>query len=219
MMHPRQGRADAVSRENSSVNRITRVRRGAAVLLSAALATGLLAGCTPGQVGIAASVGEDELSVSALQDRTNALLTEVGAAQRLSGIAQNLSLTFFVSSRVVERAAAEQGIEVTAGEVAQATAAIRQSEQGEQILNGAVNRGVPPSDLDSFVRDTLLRERIAAAAPLEDVLAATAQETSVQVSPRYGTFDPATLTVTPQVGGGLSRALEGDDDPLGVNGG
>ncbi len=196
------------------MNRTTRVRLGAA-----ALAAGLLAGCTPGQVGIAASVGEDRLSVSALQDRTNALLTEVGAAQNLSGIAQNLALTFFVSSRVVERAAAEQGVQVTAGEVAEATAAIRGSEQAEQILNGAVNRGVAPSDLDMFVRDALLRERIAATGPLEEVLAATAQETPVQVSPRYGTFDPATLTVTPQVGGGLSRALEGDDDPLGVNGG
>ena len=78
---------------------------------------------------------------------------------------------------------------------------------------------MPPSDLDRFVRDALLRERIAAAAPLEEVLAATAQETPVQVRPRYGTFDPETLTVTPQVGGGLSRALEGEDDPLGVNGG
>ena len=203
------------------MNRTTRVRLRLAAVpsLVAALVAGLLTGCTPGQVGIAASVGEDRLTVSALQDRTNALLAEVGAAQRLSGIAQNLALTFFVSSRVVERAAAEQGIEVTAGEVATATAAILDSEQADQILNGAVNRGVPPSDLERFIRDALLRERIAATAPLEEVLTATARETPVQVSPRYGTFDPVTLTVTPQVGGGLSRALEGEDDPLGVNGG
>jgi hypothetical protein len=196
------------------VNRTTRVRLGAVAIVA-----GLLGACTPGQVGIAASVGDDRLSVSTLQDRTNRLLREVGARQELSGIAQNLALSFFVSSQLVERAAAEQGIEVTAGEVAQAVAAIRSSEQGQEILNGAVNRGVAPSDLDRFVRDALLRERLAAATPLEEALAAAVQGADVSVSPRYGTFDPETLSVVPQVGGGLSRSLEGEDDPLGVNGG
>ena len=202
------------------MNRTTRVRLGAvAVTIFAVLAAGLLAGCTPGQVGTAASVGEDRLSVSALQDRTNRLLREVGAGQELSGIAQNLSLSFFLSSRLVERAAAARGIEVTAGEVAQAAAAIQGSEQAREILNEAVNRGVAPSDLDAFVRDALLRERLAAAGPVEEALTAAAQEGEVSVSPRYGTFDPTTLTVTPRVGGGLSRSLEGEDDPLGLEGG
>ena len=201
------------------MNRTTRVRLRAAVpSLAAALVAGLVTGCAPGQVGIAASVGEDRLSVSTLQDRTNALLTEVEAAQSLSGIAQNLALSFFVSSQVVERAAAQRGIGVTAGEVAQAVAAIEGSERAQEILNGAVNRGVAPSDLDSFVRDALLRERIAATEPLEQALAEAAEAAEVEVSPRYGTFDPATLAVTPQVGGGLSRSLNNEDDPLGVNG-
>lgn len=204
------------------MNRTNRVRLGSRVFAAApaaALAAGLLAGCTPGQVGVAASVGDDRLSVSALQDRTNALLKEVGAEQQLSGIAQNLALSFFVSSRVVEEAAAAQGVAVTAGEVAQASAAIRGSEQAQDIIGGAVNRGVPPSDLDSFVRDALLRERIGAAEPLEEALTRAAESADVAVSPRYGTFDPATLTVTPRVGGGLSRSLDNEDDPLGLGGG
>lgn len=199
------------------MNRTNRVRLGACALATAVTA-GLLTGCTPSQVGAAASVGESRLSVSALQDRTNDLLREVGADQELSGIAQNLALSFFVSSQVVERAAAQRGIGVTAGEVAQAVAAIEGSERAQEILNGAVNRGVAPSDLDSFVRDALLRERIAATEPLEQALAEAAEAAEVEVSPRYGTFDPATLAVTPQVGGGLSRSLNNEDDPLGVNG-
>ena len=66
-----------------------------------------------------------------------------------------------------------------------------------------------PDQLEQFIRNQLLASKIAPDDPaaVNEAFVATAQDTDVEVNPRYGRWDPE-RGLAPLVSGGLSNTVE-----------
>ncbi len=195
--------------------------RGLAVLAVALLAMSSLVSCRADQVGTAANVDNDSISVEELQDATVDYLEAVPDGN--AGDAQQAILQQMIVSAVIAKAADSAGVTATDGEVAaardQALDSVREpaeeanvsaraylSRQLSQSQSGAV---VPPDQLEQFIRDQILATKLGENDPAaaNDALVAAARETDVEVNPRYGRWDPQ-QGLAPLVSGGLSQTVE-----------
>jgi hypothetical protein len=171
----------------------------------------LLAGCsTDSHPGAAAVVGDERITLAEVQSQVET----VREAQRDQPNADDLiaqtntltidTVTFLVRLEVVERAAADNGVEVTRGEVQDARDAAERSVGGAEALRqSAINpaEGMPLAgeQIDMVLRSNLLIQGLAEAigaqadaegqALLNRVLADTAEEIGVDINPRYGEWD------------------------------
>ncbi len=195
-------------------------RRTSALSVSAAaalLATALLSGCsTDSHPGAAAVVGGQRISLAEVQ----AQVETVRDAQRAEAnsddlIARSSSLTretvnFLVYLEVVEQAAEENGVEVSRREVQQARDEAEASLGGAEALRDSAlmpGSGMPLAgeQIDLVLRNNLLIQGLAeaiGAGPdtegqqmLGDELAQTARDVGVDVNPRYGEWDPASVSL------------------------
>ncbi|WP_129842183.1 SurA N-terminal domain-containing protein [Streptomyces sp. RFCAC02] len=182
----------------------------AAAAVTALLATGCSTGAHP---GAAAVVGGERITVASVQAQVEA----VRDAQRAQPngdelIAASGSLTrdtvdFLVYYEVLERAAADAGVEVSRRDVQQARSdaedTVGSPEALAQVALLAQAGGLPlagDEQLDRQFRGQVLFQRLAerigaTGSPngrqmIVDVLARTAEEIGVEVNPRYGEWSP-----------------------------
>jgi hypothetical protein len=204
-----------------------RPRRTAAALVAAVLVTTALAGCSPDQVGSAAVIDGEVVSTDELQSATQSYLAVVKDAD--SGEVQRTILQRRIVSAVIDEAAREAGVSVSAGKIARDRDEALESVGGRKALVRALAQQqqaqvVPPDEIERWVEDRLLFSAMAeevaggsvadqspeAQQALQQVnadLVEVAQRLDVEVSPRYGTWDPE-RGLTPLVSGGLSSTAE-----------
>jgi hypothetical protein len=163
-----------------------------------------LAGCAGVDSGQAAV--SDAFRVS--QAEVDAQVREVvGQVQQAPGDPQ-AGVALGTAQRLVQDAltqakAAELGVSVTEAEVQAGVAELR-TQYGDQatLEQAAAEANIPASQIDDFVRNRLLVERIGAelgggVAEAGAALGEYSQAVGVEISPRYGTWDPATLQIVP----------------------
>ena len=198
-----------------------RVGRVVAVAAVAALAVMSLASCRTDQVGTAAIVDGDSISVEQLQDATQGFLEAVPDGN--SGNAQQAILQQMIVSKVIQNAADSAGVTVSDSEVAaqrdQVLDSVREPAEAanvsardyvsRQLSSNQTGAVVPPDDLEQFIRDQLLASKLGENDPAagNEALVAAARETDVEVNPRYGRWDPQ-QGLAPLVSGGLSKTVE-----------
>jgi hypothetical protein len=198
-----------------------RLDRALAMAAAAVVVVVSLTACRADQVGTAAIVDGDSISVEELQDATEGYLQAVPNAS--SGDAQQAILQQLIVSAVIQKAADIAGVTVTDSEVAQQRDQVLDSVRepaaaaevsardyvSRQLAQGQTGAVVPPDDLEQFIRDQLLATKLGENDPAaaNDALVAAARETDVEVNPRYGRWDPQ-QGLAPLVSGGLSKTVE-----------
>jgi hypothetical protein len=189
-------------------------RRRPAIALSAALvAAPLLTACGgTAHPGAAAVVGGERITVAQLESRVH----EVRAAQRATAtdgaqyqqaVAQTSSLTrdtlhSLVLDRVLDRAAKNAGVSVTARDVEQMRANLQAQAGGAKELQTVwlQQYGVAPQRLDDSLRTEVEAQKLAAAlgasmnttegkAAFWKAMSQASRELHVDLNPRYGTWD------------------------------
>ncbi|MFE6776389.1 SurA N-terminal domain-containing protein [Streptomyces sp. NPDC057702] len=182
--------------------RTVKSRRAALAVSTAAVlgATPLLTGCgSDAHPGAAAVIDGDRITVSQLQ----AQVRDVRDAQRASPQAEQLikgsgrlsrdTLIRMIHTRVVERAAKDQGITVTRREVRQEIKLAESQSGGAKALRAAlVQQGIAPQRIADTVRVDLLRNKLVrqlGEGPAVTELQATSKRLDIDVNPRYGAWD------------------------------
>lgn len=187
--------------------------------LTALAAIYAVSACGPAQVGTAAIVDGDAITVHQLQDDTQAYVSLLPATDK--GVAQLRILEGKILSRVIDRAAATAGVSVSDGAVAAQRARDLSQVGGsrDKLIEtlGQQQQVVPPAGIGRWVKDRLLFAQIAAkvanggdpssqaaSAAAGEALRKAAASMKIRVNPRYGVWDP-TRGVQALTSGGLSR--------------
>lgn len=195
----------------------SRKRRTAAAAATALLVGApLLTACGTPHAGAAAVVGGEQITVSALQDRVNAVRgaqTELDNADQVMQQSGNLSdatLYGMILDRVVERAAEDSGVAVTRAELQRFRHAQERAHGGEKTLAQLLlqQQGVTRGEIDTFFRTEVAVQKIArkhgtdlttpeGQQEVGELLAKTSEKLRIDVNPRYGTWDAGKLTIIP----------------------
>ena len=163
-------------------------------------------------------VDDQRTSIATLQGKVEAIAAERAKTGQEAVPAAEQSRTQIqriIVHRILERAAAAQGVTVTPSEIDDRIAGLEQQFGGKEGLASQVAAAnIAANDLRTFLADELLGQKIGEAlAPgaqsdaeqqqrqnrLNDLLIRTAHEVDVAVNPRYGTFDPSSGQVNPPV--------------------
>jgi hypothetical protein len=183
------------------------MRRGAMVIV-ASLA---LAGCAGlGQAGAAADVGATQISSEALASDVAAVQEQRDVPRGTSDAALTLSvLQRLIITELVDQAATAQGVSVTQGEIDTARAQLEAQLGGPEALVAAyLDTDVPAGSIPRQVELSLQVQKLGSAlvpdadpagqqqAVVQYVTGFGLQE-GVEVSPRFGTWDPGALTIGP----------------------
>lgn len=194
----------------------------AAVMLGA----GVLAGCGPTLPGSAATVGQDRITDTELAEITEPLQKELLGAALPAQINQAV-LNRLVVANLIDDLSGEQGIAVSQGDIDSYVTEARTSLGGQQALDQQLlQSAVLPGEVNAVARTSLQAQRLGeklggAADPqtqqqkFSEALVAYAQTQDVRISPRFGTWDPATLTIGP-VPNTLSSPPTQPSAPLGT---
>lgn len=204
-------------------SRLSRPRRTAAALVAAGLAAAALAGCSQDTVGSAAVIGDRTVSTDELQSAAREYLKIVPDGD--AGEAQRAILQRMIVSAVIDEAAGEAGVSVSAGRIAADRDEALQSVGGPKALVRALAQSeqptvLPPGMIDRWVEDRLLFNKMAEEiagmpvasqdAAVQEALQQVNQDLSdvsrridIEISPRYGTWNPD-RGIEPLVSGGLS---------------
>jgi hypothetical protein len=182
--------------------------RRAIVATVAALA---LVGCgSLGEAGSAATVGDVQISTEALANDVASVQQERGVATRSGNSALTLSvLQRLVITELVDQAAAAQGVSATRGEIDSATAGLEAQLGGPEGLQAAyLDTDVPAASIPRQVELSIQVQKLGATlAPdadpsgqqqaLVQYVTGFGIQQGIQVSPRFGTWEPGTLTIGP----------------------
>ncbi|MFJ2959866.1 SurA N-terminal domain-containing protein [Streptomyces sp. NPDC087270] len=197
------------------VRRRTAVSTAAVALLLASPAL-TACGSGPNRTGAAAVVGGQRVTVSTVQARVSDLRTAANgnpqAAQAVSGATQlpTQVLNVIVQTQVVDKALADKGLTVSAGEVQREyDAEVQQLAGGSQKSYEAgmlAQYGTPPDQIDSYLHEKIAITKIIAALgyqpgsdggekALEDYMVQTAKSLHVHINPRYGVWDGKSASI------------------------
>jgi hypothetical protein len=194
-------------------------------LLTVAAAVTLLTGCAEDRLGTAAIIDGEAISTQDLQDATRSYLDVVPGGD--PGDTQLAILQRRIVSAVIDEVAREHDVRVREGRVAaerddvlstvgDRRDLIRTLAQSQQVI--------APSDVDRWIKDRLLFDRIAADicdcevqaqsaeaqeafTAANDELRDTSAAMDIEISPRYGEWDPD-QGISPLVSGGLSKTVD-----------
>lgn len=144
--------------------RLTRRRLGRAAFAVAA-AVGLSA-CGAAHPGAAAVVGGDRISVNQLHDlvaRSTANPQAASSAQSDMAGFQRGRLTQMITDKLLQRAAANEGVTVTDGDIDSYISDLAKQAGGEdKLYAAAAASGVAKQDVRGYIRDYLLQEKVGA---------------------------------------------------------
>jgi hypothetical protein len=167
-------------------------RRVAAVASSAALAIALAA-CDADQVGSAAVVGGERITVTELQDQVREVVALM-PGEEATGDQRNTQLTVLnrmIAFRLLDRVAADAGITVTEAEVDQFIADQLVPQVPEGDLTPLLAQNLLTEDtLRDAVREVLVLQQVGQQAYL-GALVDVSEQVCVEVNPRYGTWTGA----------------------------
>ena len=176
----------------------------------AAAAILALTGCDALQAGSAAVVGSTRITENQVDKDASTVvstLRKTGGQVPDTAALLRAQVVFRVDAQLVSIAAGRQGITISQGEI---DALIVQSggrTQLEKQLVAQDSLWLPPPQLDALAREFLAQQQLqqllapgqsanAQSAALETYVAKVADEVGVAVSPRYGSWDVKTLSVT-----------------------
>ena len=172
------------------------------------LAVAALTGCGSASPGAAAVVGDDRISESELTEQVEQVLRAQG--RPLDSASEALVVTTLdrmITTSLVEQFAQQQGVEVTQGELDATLANYAEATGGQDAFEELlIQQDLAPESIDGLFRVNILAQKLgmeldpmgSPEAQSSAVLAAVAEfseEVGTSVSPRYGTWDGATLTV------------------------
>jgi hypothetical protein len=212
--------------------RRVRPRRAALALVAAGTAVLALSGCSPERLGSAAVIDGETVSTDELQTAAQEYLEVVPEADPADVQVAILQRT--VVSEVIDEAARRVGVGVRDGRVAAERDELLPSVGGRKGLIRTLAQSqqptiLAPGDVDRWIKDRLLFNQIAAEISGRELaegdpatqqalnqanrlLSRTSRSMDIEISPRYGRWDPAS-GITPLVSGGLSKtAAELRDD-------
>ena len=143
---------------------MTRLTRTASVLALALAVTAGLSGCSDDRLGSAAVIDGTAIGTDELQQATQGYLKLVPGAE--AGEAQRRILERMILSRVIDKAAREQGVHASAGAVAKQRDDVLKSVGGraglvEQLANQQQPVVLAPSYIDRWFKDRVLYTRLA----------------------------------------------------------
>ena len=175
-----------------------------------AFVTLAIAGCTSATPGAAAVLGDTRISETALTAQVQAVLSAQGKGLDTADAALTTqTLDRMVKSELVDMLATQAGIEITQGEIdAQMREYDTQAGSRAEVEKIFLEQGIAPSQISGIIALNLQANAIGLQlAPNADTEAqgrAVVKAISVlselletEVSPRYGTWDAATLQVGP----------------------
>jgi hypothetical protein len=177
------------------------------LVLAVATVAGLSA-CGPSQLGAAAVVNSQRITVSDVQGRlkaVQALQDRYGVEHADPSVAARNEVQRWVVALVFERAARDLGINITDGEVSNAIDAETKLVGGpEQFRAALAQADLSENDVNDVFRQQVINRKIGSAvlgqagtkltqdqvdAKVHDTLVATAKRLHIRINPRYGTFD------------------------------
>lgn len=184
--------------------------RLAALVGGALVVTAVITGCNnPINAGAAATVGSAQIAESTVTENVNAVLEVQGKAPNTPNatLTQN-TITRLVLTELLDQVAAENGIEISQGELDQTRAAAFEQSGGEEgVRQSLAQQGIPFSQLDSVIKLNLIISALSAKQPADgatdpsqlafDMVQKRADEIGVQVNPRFGTWDASKLKLGP----------------------
>jgi hypothetical protein len=170
----------------------------------------LVSSCSSMQAGSAATSTLGNVTERDLTEQVQEALTAEGQ----NADEPNASLTIktlnrLVLGQLVGNLASRMGITVTQGQVDSQLATYEAENGGQQaVANAFVTNGIPPSQITTVILINLQAAAIAQAllpngtqqeqnAALTKALSALSEEVQVQISPRFGTWDPTQIMVGP----------------------
>ena len=166
------------------------------------------------QVDSAATIGDEKITIAALQDQVDLILAEregIDTTQMSleSGEALTRSqLSYMISNLIINEVAREEKIEIDQAEIDAYKIEIYANIGGEENLpNVLVSASIPSTSLDNVLRRDLILRKITDGAIasgvseaevndlIQKIVTDKAAALSVEVNPRYGTWDATSLTV------------------------
>ncbi len=190
---------------DGSVRGPLRHRRRMVVVAAALTVGGLIAGCGPELAGSAAVVGQDRVTDIQLSDQVNTVTSALGIPT--SAKANQVVLDRLIREELYHVLAERVGVTVTDGEVQKFLDETVAQVGGQKALEDQLlQSGVPNTEIFNFAR-TFLQQRaiVAQIAPgkseqeqgqvLGVAIIALSKELDTRVSPRFGTWDAARLSV------------------------
>jgi SurA N-terminal domain len=201
----------------SSGRRIRRSRGTApgALLLLVATTAGLSA-CGPSQLGAAAVVNSERMTVSDVQGRLKAvqdLQDHYGVEHADPSVAARNEVQRWVVDLVFEHAARDLGITVTDGEVSNAIDSETKLVGGpDQFRAALAQANLSETDVNDVFRQQVINNKIGLKVvaqagtkltqdqvdqKVHDTLVTTAGRLHIRINPRYGTFNGSLGQITP----------------------
>ena len=183
------------------------------ILTALVVATGLLlTGCS--NVDAALSLGDTKITTEELQTNVDSILAErakVDTSQMQLESGEPLlrnQLNFRLLILAFSEIEKELDIQITSSEIAARRAEIIEQVGGEEALPAAlVSASIAPEYLEGYLRALLTTQKLGEAlsmtgveeaevqARIQELYVAKINELKIKVSPRYGTWDPATGTI------------------------
>jgi SurA N-terminal domain len=175
--------------------------RRAVVAALCMLATAPLAACNTEQIGAAAVVGNERITVAELQEQVRELAESLPDGTGATGdqsVAQHEILQRMIRSELIAAVARDEGVEVSEAEVdAFIEEQIRPQAPDGDLDPLLAQNNLTEDSLRTSVRDQLvateLIEQLGGEQELIERLTEKADELGVAVSPRYGTWDGIVL--------------------------
>jgi hypothetical protein len=201
----------------TSSQRLARPARGRRRVAGAALAALVaavapaVAGCDPQQLGAAAIVDGDQITIAGLQDEVMAYQASLGddiTAPADDATLQRAMLNRQIVHRLYQDVAAANDVEVTPAEIDGFLADFR--EGTDDVPGFLAERGLTEQTAPEAVFDALAGQKLVAKlgdeAAVNDAVGEAATAADIWVNPRYGTWQAGGVQA---VSGSISQPAEG----------
>ena len=172
------------------------------------LAVAALSGCGSAAPGAAAVVGDDRISESELTENVKQVLRAQGRpVDSASEALVVTTLDRMITTSLVEQLAEQQGVEVTQGELDATLANYAEATGGQEAFEELlIQQDLAPESIEDLFRVNILAQKLgmeldpmgspeAQSSAVLTAVAEFSEEVGTSVSPRYGTWDGATLTL------------------------
>lgn len=181
-----------------------------------ALVAVVASGCGSASPGAAAVVGGDRISEGELTQKVEQVLQAQGRpVDSASEALVVTTLDRLITTSLVLQLAEREGVEVTQGELDATVANYAEATGGQEAFEELlIQQDLAPESIDDLFRVNILAQKLglqldplgspeAQSAAVLSAVTEFSREVGTSVSPRYGTWDAATLTVG-EIGNDLS---------------
>lgn len=189
---------------------MTPVRRFALAAAALTASVVILSGCANQEAGSAATFTDGRISESTLQAAVAEILTAKGQSTSTPDAALlQQTLGRLITQRLVDELAAQEGIEISQGQLDELRVRYAAQVGGEDAFEDVfLQENVAPSQIESVLRLQLQAQELGyvlnpRGSAEEQGLAvfqqvsAYSEEVDTTVSPRFGTWDPVALSLGP----------------------